>query len=80
METHTNGYRYKDYDKWEFKKHKPYNYQKNGLLKHIMSHTIVESKNSSLQYLLKYIENSLFIVMKFTERLQHFKDYAYVNR
>lgn len=80
MEVHTNNYRFYNYKKWEHKKNAPYDYERNGLLKHLMSHTIIESKNSFLQYLLNYIEKSLVILMKFVERMQHFKDYAYTNR
>lgn len=79
METHNNGYKYNQYYKWENKCVQPYDYERNGLLKHLMSHDIVESKNSALQYLLSYIENSFIIVMKNIERLQHFKDYAYMT-
>ena len=80
METHTNGYRFINYEVWSNKKNQPYDYEKNGILKHIMSHSIVESKNQFLQYLLQYIEKSLIICMKFVERMQHFKDPAYTNR
>ncbi len=80
METHNNGYRFYNYSKWNVIKNAPYDYERNGLLKHLMSHTIVESKNKALQALLSFIENSLIILMKYIERLQHFKDYAYKNR
>jgi len=80
METHSNNHRFYNYNAWENKLHQPYDYERNGLLKYILSHKLVESKNTTFQYLLKYIENSLIIVMKFAERLQHFKDPAYSNR
>lgn len=79
METHNNGHRYYNYCKWEDKKNQPYDYARNGLLKHLMSTTIIESKNSTLQYLLKYIENTFIIMMKNIERFKHFKDYAFMK-
>lgn len=80
METHTNGQHYYNYCKWEHKKHQPYDYERNGLLNKLLSHKIVESENQALQYLLNYIEKSFVILMKFTERMQNFKNYAYRNR
>lgn len=79
MKTHNNGHRYYNYCKWEKRMNQPYDYARNGLLKHLMSHDIIESKNSTLQYLLKYIENTFTIVMKSIERFQHFKDYTYTK-
>lgn len=79
METHNNGHRYYNYYKWEKRENQPYDYARNGLLKHLMSHDIIESKNSTLQYLLKFIENTFIIMMKNIERLQHFKDYTYMK-
>lgn len=79
METHNNGYRYHNYNLWESKMNQPYDYANKGLLRHLMSHDIIESKNSTLQYLLKYIENTFIIMMKNIKRLQHFKDYTYAK-
>jgi hypothetical protein len=80
MKAYPNNYRHYDYGRWEAKKNQPYDYARHGFFKHIMSHKIIESENETLQYLLKYLENSFIMVMKFVERLQHFKDYAYTNR
>ena len=80
MEAHTNGQHYYNYCKWERKKHSPYDYERNGLLNKLLSHKIVESENHALQYLLNYIEKSFVILMKYTERMQNFKHYAYSNR
>jgi len=80
MEIRKNGTRFYDYIKWENKKHQPYDYERYGLLKHLMSHKIIESKNTTLQYLLSVIEESLIMVMRMVDRLKHFKDYAWTNR
>lgn len=76
----TNGYRYKNYSNWEVLKHNPYDYEKNGLLKHIMSNVIVNSKNPILNTILQYFENSLIYVMKNIDKLKQFKNYHYYNR
>jgi hypothetical protein len=76
----SNGYKYKNYSEWEILKNNPYDYEKYGLLKHIMSNKIVNAENPILQIILKYIENSLIYVMKNIDHLKHFKNYHYYNR
>ena len=80
MQYRENGTRYSDYSLWESKKYEAYDYGRNGLLKHIISHKIVESKNPILQSLLVYYEKSLIFVLKYIDRLRHFKNYHAKNR
>lgn len=80
MQYRENGTRYKDYCLWEDKKNSLYDYKRNGLLKHIMSNKIVNSNSSILQFILSYYEKSLMFVMKYVDRLKHFKNYHWKNR
>lgn len=81
MEIYKNGYRYYNYVAWDQQvKGQPYDYERKGLLKHLLSHKIIESKNTTLQYFLKFLENTLVMLMKLVERLKNFKNYAYTNR
>lgn len=80
MEIRSNGTRFYDYDKWEDKKHIPYNYAKHGLLNHIMSSQIANTTNPALKILLQYVESSLFFVMKYTDMLKNFKNIHWKNR
>lgn len=80
MEVRSNGMRYNNYDKWEVIKHAPYNYTKNGLLKHIMSPAIVNTNNYALKILLQYIESSLSFAMKYVDILKNFKNIHWKNR
>lgn len=84
----SNGHRYINYDKWDVNYSvvvKKYDYAKNGLLKHIISHVIYDAavdengnyKDNPFGNLLKYMETSFVICMKFVERMQNFKNYAY---
>lgn len=75
-----NGKRFESYYKWENVKHLPYNYKRDGLLKHIMSRRIVESNNYILQCVLHYVEQSMIFLMKYTDCLKHFKDFHWKNR
>ena len=80
MEVRSNGLRYKEYKKWEYKKHIPYDYATNGLLRNIMSPTIVNTTNPILKQLLNYVETSLIFVMKYIDILKNFKNPHWKNR
>jgi hypothetical protein len=80
MKVYPNNQKRYDYIKWESKKNQPYDYQRNGFLQHVMSHRIVETQNEALKHLLNYIEKTFIMLMKFTQRMQNFKNYAYTNR
>ena len=80
METHINGYRYYNKDNWEIKLHQPYDYVKKGLVNHLLSHTIIESKNPILRIILQYYEKTLIFLMKYVDVLKNFKNYNWQNR
>lgn len=74
------GTRHKNYELFESKLHQPYNYERYGLLNKIISHKIVNTKNTVLKNVLKYYEQSFIFAMKYVDRLKHFKNYNWVNR
>ena len=80
MEYRENGTQYEGYAEWETVLNAPYDYKRKGLLQHIMSKRIVNTKNVMLQNTLKYFEQSLIFVMKYIDRLKHFKNYHWKNR
>lgn len=80
MEYSENGEKYSNYYKWETSKQTPYNYKKHGLLKHVMSSSIVNTDNEITQYILMYIETSMTILMSYVDRLKNFKNYHWKNR
>lgn len=80
MITNKNGSRFKEYYKWEIVKNSPYDYEKFGLLKHILSSKIVDSNNKILKIVLKYYENSLVFLMKYVDILKNFKNIYWKNR
>lgn len=74
------GSRYNNYYLFEKKLHQPYDYERNGLMNKIISNKISNSQNSILKVMLQYYEKSLIFVMKYVDRLKHFKNYNWVNR
>ena len=80
MKHRENGTKYKNYCLWDKRKISPYDYERNGLLQHIMSNKIVNSQNSILQFVLRYYEKSIIFILKYIDRLKHFKNYHWKNR
>lgn len=80
MISNANGTRYNRYRKWNSTLHQPYDYENDGLLKHIMSHKLWNSKNPVLQYILGYVEKSLVFCLKVASNLEHFYNYNRNNR
>lgn len=75
-----NGNRYKHYQHWENVKNAPYDYERYGLLNKIMSNRIYNTTNEALKVILSYYERSLIFVMKYVDRLKHFKNPYWKNR
>ena len=80
MQYNENGTRYKNYHLWEKRKNDKYNYEKNGLLQHILSNKIVGSKNPVLKFMLGYYEKSIIFLLKYIDELKNFKNYHRKNR
>lgn len=80
MQYKENGTRYKKYYLWEDRKNSPYNYEKFGLLRHIISNKIVNTENDILKFVLNYYEKSIFFMLKYVDRLKNFKNYHWRNR
>lgn len=75
-----NSNRFTEYHKWEKIKNSPYDYEKNGLLKHIMSNKIVNTNNRILKIILIYYEKSMVFLMNYVDILRNFKNYHWKNR
>ena len=80
MKVYLNGHRFRNYDEFEHLLNQPYNYAKEGLLKHLISHKIIESKNRVLQYMLRFVDYSFTHLLKYTDELRYFKNYLWKNR
>ena len=80
MEYRENGTRYKDYKKWEDRKNAPYDYEGEGLVRHIMSNKIAYTENRVLKIINVAFEKSLVYVLKYVDRLKNFKNHHWKNR
>ena len=79
MKIHENGHRFANDYKWETLKNQPYAYAQEGLIKHLLSHKLTESKNPFLQYVLKYYEYSLIYLFKSADILKNFHNFNWKN-
>lgn len=80
MTQKSNGYKYKNYCLWESTKQTPYNYEREGLVKRIVSKPIAETKNPILKIVLQIYETSIIFVLKSTDILKNFKNVHWKNR
>lgn len=80
METARNGERYSQYYRWENMRHLPYDYDRDGLLKKVVSHKIWETDNPVLRAMLDVWERSLVWCMKAADVLCQYKNYLWLNR
>ena len=80
MQYKENGTKYKNYCLWENRKYAPYDYERNGLLQHILSNKIVATENPILKFVLQYYEKSIFFMLKYVDKLKNFKNYHWKNR
>lgn len=80
MEVLRNGTRFDNYRLYETKLHTRYDYANEGLLRHLVSPRIRNTKNPILRFMLAYIEQSLIFSMKSVDILQNFYNYNWKNR
>lgn len=80
MEVQRNEQRYNQYWKWNKELYGVYDYERCGLINHLLTKNIVETKNKTTQIILSFYESSLIFLMKYVDKLKHFKDVAWKNR
>jgi hypothetical protein len=79
MEIRENGHRFANNYKWEDLKHQPYEYAQKGLIKHLLSHKITETKNPVLRYVLDFYEYCIIYFFKSADYLKNFHNFNWKN-
>lgn len=80
MQVRKNGFRYEKYKTWGIPPDTTYDYCNNGIIKHMFSNKIANSKNQTLGIILNYFEQSIIFLLKYIDELKYFKDYNRKNR
>lgn len=79
MEIYENNYRFRNNYKWEDLKNQPYNYEQNGLVKHLLSNRIINSTNPITQFFVKYFDSTIIFCFKAIDNLKNFKNFNWQN-
>ena len=79
MEIRENGHRFTNNYKWEDLKHQPYQYAQKGLIKHLLSHKITETKNPVLRFVLDFYEYCIVYFFKSADILKNFHNFNWKN-
>lgn len=80
MNTFENGHRFRNNYLYETTLHQPYDYERNGLIKHIVSNKISGTENPLLSKILSFYEYSIVYMFKFADNLKNFKNFNWKNR
>lgn len=80
MDIRDNNTRYKNYGAWETQIGNPYDYKNKGLIQHILSPSIANSKNKVLRIILGVYEGSIIKLLNYVDYLKNFKNYHWKNR
>ena len=80
METYNNGHRYENLRIYDKLKHNPYDYKRNGLIKHLVSPRIANTKNPVLRFIVNTVENSIIYTLQYIDILKNYFNYTWYNR
>ena len=75
-----NGFRFDKYKTWGVPPDTTYDYMKNGIIKHMFSNKIANSKNQTLNIILDFFEQSIIFLLRYIDELKHFIDFNSKNR
>ena len=80
MRSYPNGHRYEYTQVYEETLNQPYDYEKNGLLKYLMSGRITNSPNPITSFLVRVFEKEIVMLLRVTDVLANFKNPYFKNR
>lgn len=80
MNTYPNGTRYSYTDLYDEALNQPYNYTKNGLMKHLMSGRVTNSPNEITRFIVNVFEKEITSLLKVIDVLANFKNPFFRNR
>ena len=75
MEIRESGYKYRYLRHVSWRKHKPYDYKNEGLLKQCLPEVIINATNPVTRYVIRFVERCLVFLMKYVDELRYFKDW-----
>lgn len=80
MKTYKNGKRFEALKPYNMMKNNPYDYEYNGLIRHLISKVIYETKNPITKFMIDTFEKDIVFLLKYVDELMNFTNIYIKNR
>ena len=80
MKVYKNGKRYDSLKLYENLKHSPYDYERHGLIRHLMSKIIYNTNNPITKFMIDMFDKEFVFILKYTDKLANFTNICHKNR
>jgi hypothetical protein len=80
MKTYKNGKRFEALKPYNMMKNNPYDYEYNGLIRHLISKVIYETKNPITKFMIDTFEKDIVFLLKYVDELMNFTNIYVKNR
>lgn len=80
MEILKNGHRYDYTENYDRTLNTPYDYERNGLLRHIVSQRIVKTENPITKFICNVFEKEMVFLLRYADTLANFRNPFFRNR
>lgn len=80
MKTYKNGKRFEALKPYNMMKNNPYDYEYNGLIRHLISKVVYETKNPITKFMIDTFEKDIVFLLKYVDELMNFTNIYVKNR
>jgi hypothetical protein len=80
MKTYKNGKRFDALKSYNMMKNNPYDYEHNGLIRHLISKVVYETKNPITKFMIDTFEKDIVFLLKYVDVLMNFTNIYVKNR
>jgi hypothetical protein len=80
MKTYKNGKRFEALKPYNMMKNNPYDYEYNGLIRHLISKVVYETKNPITKFMIDTFEKDIVFLLKYVDVLMNFTNIYVKNR
>ena len=80
MKTYKNGKRFEALKPYNMMKNNPYDYEHNGLIRHLISKVVYETKNQITKFMIDTFEKDMVFLLKYVDVLMNFTNIYVKNR
>ena len=80
MKTYKNGKRFDTLKSYYMMKNNPYDYEHNGLIRHLISKVVYDTKNPITKFMIDTFEKDIVFLLKYVDVLMNFTNIYVKNR